>query len=300
MPFQLGTLPADQILAACGGRAHRGIVVSMEIAGLTLAAVYEREVGASLERIWENVLDWEHLPWLHHDSFLAIDEVADGPAGWRARVLLPPRGKPRPAWIEVRLDRARLRYVTRTLAGLGEGTEIWTCLDPVADRVTRIAVEFHLPGVTAVRGARNREVGAGYRDLYARLWDEDEGMMIRRQAVLDTTAALGTVNRDPFPLGSASVLRAELPRLVNVQGMDFRILELGGELRAHTTLCPHLGGPLDRAMPDAEGCIVCPWHGYRFDLRTGKSADGRALAISAAPTVLEDGAGEASLVWPRA
>jgi nitrite reductase/ring-hydroxylating ferredoxin subunit len=25
---------------------------------------------------------------------------------------------------------------------------------------------------------------------------------------------------------------------------------------------------------------VCPWHGYRFDLRTGCSADGRALALS--------------------
>ncbi|TMP97098.1 MAG: hypothetical protein E6L09_13880 [Verrucomicrobia bacterium] len=27
---------------------------------------------ASLERIWENVRDWEHLPWLHRRSFLDI------------------------------------------------------------------------------------------------------------------------------------------------------------------------------------------------------------------------------------
>jgi nitrite reductase/ring-hydroxylating ferredoxin subunit len=274
--------------------------VSIESAGLTLAAAYERDVAASLERIWENVLDWEHLPWLHRDSFLEIREVNAGPGGWRACVLLPQPGDPRPASIEVCLDRARLRYVTRTLAGLGEGTEIWTRLDPVADRLTRITVEFHLPGVIANRGPRLRELGAMYVQLYTRLWNEDEGMMIRRQAVLDARNAPRTLDAKPFPLGSASSLRAQLPLVVDTVAGRLRIVEIGGELRAHTTLCPHLGGPLEDSKPDADGCIVCPWHGYRFDLRTGKSADGRRLALSAAPVVLEDAADHAYLVWPRA
>jgi len=299
--FQVGTLPADQGLRrARGGCVQRGRQVSIESAGLTLAAVYEREVAASLERIWENVLDWEHLPWLHRDSFLEIREVDAGPDCWRARVLLPQPGEPRPAWIEVCLDRARLQYVTRTLAGLGEGTEIWTRLDSVADRVTRITVEFHLPGVKAILGSRLREVGAMYTQLYMRLWNEDEGMMIRRQAVLDARSAPGTADAKPLPLGSASSLRAHVPRVIDTVVGRLRIVEIGGELRVHNTVCPHLGGPLEDAMPDADGCIVCPWHGYRFDLRTGKSAEGRRLALSSAPAVLEDATGEAYLVWPRA
>ena len=32
---------------------------------LVVAATYHREVIASLEHVWENVFDWEHLPWLH-------------------------------------------------------------------------------------------------------------------------------------------------------------------------------------------------------------------------------------------
>ena len=32
---------------------------------LTLAGTYTRALGAGIERIWENVLDWEHLPALH-------------------------------------------------------------------------------------------------------------------------------------------------------------------------------------------------------------------------------------------
>jgi len=275
--------------------------VSTKSAGLTLAAIYEREVAASLERIWENVLDWEHLPWLHRDSFIGICEVAAGPEGWRACVLLPHPAGSRQAWIEVCLDRAQLRYVTRTLKGFGVGTEIWTQLEPVADHATRIRVEFHLPGsATAMPGVQRRDPGAAYIELYTRLWDEDEGMMIRRQAVLDARLAPAALDAKRFPLGPAPLLRGQLPRVIEAFGARFRILEVAGELRAHTTVCPHLGGPLENAELEAEGCIVCPWHGYRFNLRSGKSADGRRLALRAAPAVLEGATGEAWLVWPSA
>src|SRR5206468_4637365 len=89
------------------------------------------------------------------------------------------------ALIDVRLDRPHLRYRTVTLEGLGTGTEILTLLEPVAERATRIAVEFRLPGISP---ARADAVGEAYTDLYTRLWDEDEAMMIRRQALLDAAS----------------------------------------------------------------------------------------------------------------
>ena len=45
---------------------------------LTRVAVYRRSVAASLERVWENVHDWEHLPWLHGESFHHIDLLDSG------------------------------------------------------------------------------------------------------------------------------------------------------------------------------------------------------------------------------
>lgn len=48
---------------------------------LNLAGTYTRDVAASIARIRENVLDWEHLPALHASSFAACDLVdvdADG------------------------------------------------------------------------------------------------------------------------------------------------------------------------------------------------------------------------------
>jgi hypothetical protein len=200
-------------------------------------------VAASLARVWENVLDWEHLPWLHGDTFAAIQlDRADG-TGWRARVDL--RGGVQPLLIEVAIERAAGRYHTRTVAGPGTGTDIVTTLTP-APAGTRVDVAFLVPGVATDAVPA---VGAYYRRLYAKLWDEDESMMVRRQAALDGT--LAARYRD-----------------VAVDGRSHRFL----------TVCPHLGGPLDDAPVD-DGCIRCPWHGYRFDVRTGRSADGRGLAL---------------------
>ena len=64
----------------------------MRVGERTRVAVYRRRVGASLERVWENVLDWEHLPWLHAGSFRSIHCRHAGDWGWRAQVWLEPRG----------------------------------------------------------------------------------------------------------------------------------------------------------------------------------------------------------------
>ena len=59
---------------------------------LYLAETYRRRVGASLSRIWENVLDWEHLPALHSGSFNAVELVDADSGGWRIRLTPQPGG----------------------------------------------------------------------------------------------------------------------------------------------------------------------------------------------------------------
>ncbi len=158
---------------------------------LTLVATYQRTIHASLERIWENVLDWEHLPWLHRRSFLDVCLLAQTPHGWQARVKLPPAEAAREVVIGIQLDQPNLRYWSRTLEGQGAGSEILTCLGPLDERTTKIVVEFRVPGVSA---AQAEAVGEAYLRLYHRLWDEDEAMMIRRQALLDAQL----INKTPL------------------------------------------------------------------------------------------------------
>lgn len=259
---------------------------------LVRVAVYQRTIRASLARIWENVLDWEHLPGLHRESFGAIRCLREDADGFVARL----RGRDADASpeieVEVRLDRPRLRYVTETTAGAGKGAQIWTRLAMRDAHETDIAVEFLLPGVPQ---AQVEGLGRIYTELYAKLWDEDESMMMRREAMLARVASFPERSGVVVELGSLDALRARLPLLVEVGGRPFRLVERDGALLAHSTICPHLLGPLEHAAPEGD-TLECPWHRYRFDLRTGKSCDGRGLRLMPAPRVVVRSDGRVSLV----
>jgi nitrite reductase/ring-hydroxylating ferredoxin subunit len=140
-------------------------------------------------------------------------------------------------------------------------------------------------------------LGQKYRSSYARLWDQDEAMMMRREALSARSKTRSGRSGASLALGSLSELRQRLPILVELAGEPFRILELeDGALVAHTTICPHWLGPLEEAVPE-NGILRCPWHGYRFDLRTGASADGRGCRLLPAPQIAVDPAsGEAKLI----
>lgn len=272
-------------------------------ARLSLVGTYERVVGASVERVWENVFDWEHLPWLHRSTFTEMTLLARGPDFWRASVTLASLVARRMV-IELRAERARRRWVTRTLEGLGVGSEIVTRLEPMGERRTGIRVEFHVAGAARLLG---RWSGAGYRRLYARLWDEDEAMMRHRQAVLDGKAERRAKKAEgdeeppaPMSLGGEAAVRARLPCVVDTVRGRVRVVDVAGQLYAHLTECPHLGGPLEHA-PVVDGTITCPWHGYRFDLESGAPLGDHRCRLLAGPRVeIDPTTRDASLVWDEA
>jgi nitrite reductase/ring-hydroxylating ferredoxin subunit len=74
--------------------------------------------------------------------------------------------------------------------------------------------------------------------------------------------------------------------LVEVQGRSIGIFNIRGEFFALRNACPHQGAPLclgsldGTAAPSAPGVyewvrdgeiLACPWHGWEFDVRTGRS-----------------------------
>ena len=254
-------------------------------------ARYQRRVRASETRVWENVLDWEHLPWLHHSSFEAIERIEASRDGWKARVV--PRGG-REILLELAMDHDRTRYVSRTVEGPGAGSEIWTTVTPVADRETDVEVRFQIPGVSPERLALTGEY---FVSLYTRLWDEDEAMMIARQAVLDAGALrqTRTPRQAEISLGPAASLRTRAPVVVEAAGLQLRVVVWRDALYAHSLVCPHLGGPLGDA-PVEDGELRCPWHGYRFRLTDGTNPEARGCTLPVAQALhVDPSTGEAFL-----
>lgn len=75
-------------------------------------------------------------------------------------------------------------------------------------------------------------------------------------------------------------------KIVEVAGRSIGIFNLAGEYFALRNRCPHQGGPLcqgktfgliDAAVPGAieysrpGEILACAWHGWEFDIRTGRS-----------------------------
>jgi nitrite reductase/ring-hydroxylating ferredoxin subunit len=98
-------------------------------------------------------------------------------------------------------------------------------------------------------------------------------------------------------------------KVIAVDGVEVGVFRVGGAFHAWRNACPHQGGPVcqgrlmrrvEERLDDerhslgihyADGAlnIVCPWHGYEFDVRTGRHAGLATIRLSGCPVTLRDG-----------
>lgn len=69
-----------------------------------------------------------------------------------------------------------------------------------------------------------------------------------------------------------SDLNAEPLLEVFVGENPIALCKVDGEIHALNGLCPHQGGPLGQGFLNG-GSLMCPWHAWEFDCRTGVSSD---------------------------
>jgi nitrite reductase (NADH) small subunit len=67
--------------------------------------------------------------------------------------------------------------------------------------------------------------------------------------------------------------KAQLPadgeaREAACEGRQFCVANVGGEISVMDNLCPHRGGPLAEGIIE-NGKVICPWHAWAFDVKTG-------------------------------
>jgi nitrite reductase (NADH) small subunit len=59
-----------------------------------------------------------------------------------------------------------------------------------------------------------------------------------------------------------------LGKVVNVEGRSIALFRVKDQYFALANVCLHRGGPLGEG--NLSGSVVtCPWHGWKFDVRTG-------------------------------
>ena len=69
--------------------------------------------------------------------------------------------------------------------------------------------------------------------------------------------------------------QAGVAMAAEVEGTGLVVTVVGGRRAVLANRCSHRGGPLAEG-PIVDGCFACPWHGSRFDVRTGAVRRGPA------------------------
>jgi len=95
--------------------------------------------------------------------------------------------------------------------------------------------------------------------------------------------------RSTVKLGRKDELEPGRFRCIAIEGQRILLYNIGGSFYATSAACAHLGGPLDEGLFE-ESVVTCPWHGWQFDVRTGKSIydPGRRLATYPVSVVGDD------------
>ena len=72
-------------------------------------------------------------------------------------------------------------------------------------------------------------------------------------------------NVDEIPEGNSKVVETNDTEIVMIHAK--------GSFYALDNRCPHKGGPLDLGRI-LDRSVICPWHGARFDLQSGRLLEG--------------------------
>ena len=82
----------------------------------------------------------------------------------------------------------------------------------------------------------------------------------------------------------------ELPpgsaRTVEVNGKAIALFNVQGTVYATDNTCLHQGGPLGEGDLIGE-VVVCPWHQWEYDVRTGEMPGNSSIKISTYPVQVE-------------
>ena len=96
-------------------------------------------------------------------------------------------------------------------------------------------------------------------------------------------------------LGRASAFPDPGRRVVDIDGIEIGVFCRNGSFTAFENVCPHMGGPVCQgkiiarvkeliaqdktsmglSFSQDHTNIVCPWHGYEFDIGTGQNQGNR-------------------------
>lgn len=101
------------------------------------------------------------------------------------------------------------------------------------------------------------------------------------------------ISKPPIPFDVPLCRRDQLQdgrfALETDQGDALLVMAIGDDLHVVDGLCPHQYFPLEFADLEQQTILVCPLHGWRFNVTTGQSPDVAQICLNHWPAIERDG-----------
>jgi nitrite reductase (NADH) small subunit/3-phenylpropionate/trans-cinnamate dioxygenase ferredoxin subunit len=72
---------------------------------------------------------------------------------------------------------------------------------------------------------------------------------------------------------------------IPLEGTSIAVANVGGQFHAISNACLHRGGPLGQGSLQGN-VVTCPWHGWSFDVTSGKVAGSQNTGVARYPVEL--------------
>jgi nitrite reductase (NADH) small subunit len=120
---------------------------------------------------------------------------------------------------------------------------------------------------------------------------------------------MSTVPKTRYRIGPTSLVPETRGLLARVGGHEIGVFRIGDEFRAYENVCAHQGGPVcsgvvigkvEQVLRDdktvaferestEELHVICPWHGWEYDLENGECATDRRIRLRRFELEVENG-----------
>jgi len=78
-------------------------------------------------------------------------------------------------------------------------------------------------------------------------------------------------------------LRENVPQLLIIEGKRLCLVMRNNSFHVVQDSCSHNGESLSKGTVNHLGEIICPWHGYRFSMQSGKACDSSSHDLTTYP-----------------
>lgn len=246
----------------------------------------EKVVKSAFEaggEVGQEVKDFLHGVWLGHPLHAAITDVPIG--SWTAAAVLDALEASGKDEYAAGADAAVAVGLVGAAASAAAGLADWSEIQGKPQRVGAMHGLLNV-GASCLYGASYLARKTGHRGAGRALGFTGYGVVLMSAflgGVLSYTQKIG-VNHSPdeedLPDDFVPVCQTEdLPEgeltKRDLNGTPIVILKRGEKIYALAEKCSHLGGPLSEGRLEGDS-VICPWHGSRFCLRSGKVLNGPA------------------------